>query len=359
MFKILDRYIAKKFLSTLFFILLMAGIISVIFDISEKTEDFIRNHLSTRTIIMEYYIHFIPNIINVISPILIFISTLYFTSRMANNTEIVAIFAGGISYWRFLRPYVMVGILICIIDLVLKNFVMPNAYYHVNNFEEKYVIVGFSNQSRNIHRQLNKNQYFYIQNFDVSTCTGYQFALENFDNGLLKSKIIADEAFYDTVRHNWRIINYIKRDIVGERESFVRGDSLRLNLAITNAEFNRKVRATPAMITPDLIKFIQDEKFRGETDINYYLIDLNKRFCLPFANIILILIAVSIASRKIRGGMGAHLLLGILVGISFELSMRFSTTFSTNGNLAPWLSVWIPVFIYGILAFVLIIKTPK
>jgi lipopolysaccharide export system permease protein len=361
MLKKLDIYIAKKFLGTIVFILLMAAIISTIFDISEKTEDFIRNNLSLKTIVFDYYIGFIPNIINLISPLLIFISALYFTARLANNSEIVAMLASGISYYRLLRPYLLVSLLLFFLDLGLKNFVLPKAYDIVNTFEQKYVIQGYNYNYKNIHRQMDGNSFFYIQNFDITVNKGYKLTIEDYNNNKLTNRLSADEAYYDTVKKVWALYHWNRRYIDSDniKDSLATGDTMYIKIPITRSEFDAKTRNAPGLTTPELIKFIESERFRGEGALNYYLIELNKRFSLPFAIIVLILIAVSIATRKIRGGIGSHLLIGILIAVCYELFMRFSTTFSTNANLPPIVSVWIPNLVFLVFGLYLLWRTPK
>jgi lipopolysaccharide export system permease protein len=278
---------------------------------------------------------------------------------MANQSEIVAILASGVSYYRLLVPYLVVGVLLAGGDLYMKNYLIPRAYNKVNIFEQKYVLQGYNFFDRNIHRQLNKNTYFYMQNFDYVNSVGYKFALEKFQNGKLVEKLQATEARYDTIAQVWRLRDLLIRRINGLDEKLVRQDSLTLKLPITRAEFGQKVRNVPSMITPELTHFIAREKFKGETLINFYLIEKYKRTSLPFAIIVLVMIAVAIATRKIRGGMGSHLLIGILIAVSYELSMRFSTTLSTNANFPPLLAVWVPNIIYIGLAVYLLIKTPK
>lgn len=214
---------------------------------------------------------------------------------------------------------------------------------------------------RNVHRQMDENSFFYIQNFDVSTNKGFKLTIEDYSHNKLTNRLWAEDSYYDTVKKVWELYKWNRRAISldGRKDSLSSGDTLHIKIPITRSEFDAKTRNAPGLTTPELIKFIDSERFRGEGALNYYLIELNKRFSLPFAIIVLILIAVSIATRKIRGGIGSHLLIGILIAVCYELFMRFSTTFSTNANLPPIVSVWIPNAVFLLFGLILLWRTPK
>ncbi len=357
-FKIIDLYIAKKFIGAVVFTLLLTAVISSIFDISEKLDNMIQNGVTLK-IALVYYLSFIPNIINLTSPMLIFIASLFFTARLANDTEFVALLSSGVSYYRLLLPYIVVGLMLTGTDLIMKNYLVPYAYRNVLAFELKYVQVRYDNDARNIHKQLDNNSFFYIHDVDLNNNIVHLLSIEKFDKQKLIYKLNAQEARMDTVHNNWHLHNYYTRTFDGMHEHITRGDSMILKLPITKEDFTQKVRASPAMTTPQLSKFIEEESFKGENLNNFYLIEKYRRQSYPFAIFVLVMISVAIATRKVRGGIGAHIMIGILIAISFELFMRFSTTFSTNGNLPPLISVWIPNFFYSCVAVYLLYKTPK
>jgi lipopolysaccharide export system permease protein len=356
--KIIDLYIAKKFLGTIFFILALCAVVSTIFDISEKMDYMLKGD-ATFGVIVHYYLNFIPNLINLISPMLIFIAALYFTATMANNTEIVALLSSGTSYYRILVPYIMVGLFLVGVDMYMKNFLIPHAYQNVLTFELKYIQESYYVKEGNIHKQLDKNTFFYAQGIDYVNSVANKISIEKFDGQKLIYKLEARDAKMDTAGHKWKIHDYNARTIDGMHETLVHGDSTIIDLPINRNDFGQKVKAAPSLTTPELNKFIEKERFKGDDLVNFYLIEKYRRFSYPFAMLILIMIAVAIATRKVRGGIGAHLLIGILIAVSFELSMRFSTTFSTNANFSPLLAVWIPNIFYGIIAVVLLRRTPK
>jgi lipopolysaccharide export system permease protein len=356
---ILDLYIARKFFVTLLLFLGITSILSVVFDISEKMDDFLGHHVPLHAIVFDYYVNFVPTIVNIVSPIMIFLSVLFFTAKMADNSEILSILSSGVSYNRLLAPYLVLAILVAAADYGMKNYIVPRAYSKVVNFQMQYTPNGYNYDARNIHRQLDRNTYFYAQNVDYNSGRAYRFSIEKFDGQKLTYKLRALDAWYDSTSSTWVAHNYVARTINGLHESLSRGDSLRMKIPLTIADFGEKVKSMPSMTTPELKKFIKSERFKGESLLSFYYVEKDKRTSMPFAIIILIVIAVAVSTRKIRGGIGTHLLIGILIAISFELFMRFSTTFATNSNLSPFLSVWIPNVIYLAVALGLLKYTPK
>ena len=357
--KKLDWYIARKFLGTLFFVLGLTALLSLVFDYSEKVEDFSNTIATKHQIVFDYYLNFVPTIINLMSPLIIFISALYFTSRMANNSEIVAMLSAGISYRRILRPYIIVAVFLSLTDLGMKNFIFPIAYNSVTNFEQAYLIKGYQYQGTNIHRRLSKDEYFYCYIAKYPENKVVLFSYERFKGKNLVYKLWADEAIYDRAKKNWHLVHFKLREINGMLEKIASGDSMDIKMPITIDEFGQKVRSIPSMTTPELIKVINTEKMKGEDITSFYEVEKWKRFAMPADIIILVLIAVSIASRKIRGGLGAHLLLGIVIGVSHEMFVRVSTTFATSGDFPPALSVWLPAIVYGSIAILLLRRAQK
>jgi lipopolysaccharide export system permease protein len=356
---ILDFYIARKFFVTLLLFLGLTAILSVVFDISEKMDDFIEHQVPLHAVVFDYYVNFVPTIINIVSPIMIFLSVLYFTAKLADNSEVLSILSSGVSYYRFLAPYIALAILIAAADYSMKNYIVPRAYSQVVDFQMKYTPDGYNYTAKNIHRQLDKNTYFYAQNIDYNGGRAYRFSIEKFNGQQLIYKLRALDALYDSATNTWTAHSFMARTIDGLHEKVVHGDSLRMKLPLTIADFGEKIKSMPSMTSPELRKFIAGERFKGESLLSFYYIELDQRTAMPFAIIVLVVIAVAVASRKIRGGIGVHLLIGILIAVSYELFMRFSTTFATNGNFSPMLSVWVPNFVYIGIAAYLLKKTPK
>lgn len=358
--RILDWYIIKKFLGTFFLSLTLIVLIAVIFDISEKLEDFISHKAPLKAIIVDYYFNFIPYFANLFSPLFIFISVIYFTSRMAANTEIIATLAAGISFRRLLRPYLLVAALLAMLSFLLNNFVIPHANRKRLAFEEAYIRNPYRYVDRDIHRRIDQNTYVYFESFNNLTGIGYRFSIEQFEGNTMKYKLISDYARYDTLTGNWKINHYIERIFLPDGSQQIReGVEKDTVIFIDVEEFYRRENTIEQMNLIELNRYIEKEKFKGSVGIEYYEIEKHKRMAFPFASFVLTLIGVSIASRKIRGGTGAHIGFGLAISFSYILLMQVTTTFSVNAGLNPAVAVWIPNVLYGILSWLLIRIAPK
>jgi lipopolysaccharide export system permease protein len=357
--KKLDWYIVKKFLGTFFFTLALILLIVIIFDISEKIDDFLDSEVSVKTIITDYYFNFIPYFGNLFSPLFIFISVIFFTSKMANDTEIIAILNSGMSFNRLLRPFMVSAVILGALSFVLGNFVIPPSNSERIDFENKYLKHKRYSRAKNIHMQIQPGQYMYMESFNSTRNIGYKFTLENFKNGKLKSKLKSDYIQYDTINQKWTINKYEIREFISTGEIISNGASIDTILNLSPHDFTKRKSLVETMNMFELNDYIAQEELKGSEQIVYHKIEKHKRIAFPFASIILTLIAVAIASRKIRGGIGIHLGIGILIAFTYILFMQISTTFATNSNLAPALAVWIPNLCYMVLAGVLLYKAPK
>ena len=357
--KKLDWYIIKKFLGTFFFTLTLILLIVIIFDISEKIDDFLEHEVSLKAIIFEYYFNFIPYFGNLFSPLFIFISVIFFTSKMANNTEIIAILNSGMSFKRLLKPFMISAVILGVLSFILGNFIIPPSNSERINFENKYLKNKRYSSAKNIHMQLQPGQYMYMENFNATRNIGYKFTLENFKGGRLQSKLKSDYVQYDTLSHKWTIHKYEIREFQINGEIITTGAKIDTSLNLSPDDFTKRKSLVETMNMFELNDYIAEEELKGSEQIVYHKIEKHKRIAFPFASIILTLIAVAIASRKIRGGIGVHLGMGILIAFAYILFMQVSTTFATNSNLAPALAVWIPNLCYMVLAGVLLYKAPK
>lgn len=358
--KILDIYILKKFLGTFFFSIALIISISIVFDFSENVDEFIEKDAPTKAIFFDYYMNFVPYFANLFSSLFIFISVIFFTSKMASNTEIISILASGISFRRLLRPYLIGAILLSLISLYLNNFLIPKSNVKRLNFRYTYISKAFKNKDKNMHLQLDENSYAYIGSYSSPTDVGIKFSLEKFnDKGELKYKLIADYIRWDTTKKLWTIQNFYERKIDGMNEEIRRGLSKDTVLNMHPKEFSRRDTDVEMLDYFALNEAIEAEKFKGSKSVTFFEIEKHKRIAFPFSAIILTFIGVSIASRKVRGGIGMHLLLGLLISFSFILFMKFSQTFSTNGGLHPMIAMWIPNALFGLLAIYLLAKAPK
>ena len=357
--KKLDWYIVKKFLGTFFFTLALILLIVIIFDISEKIDDFLEHDVSVTSIIFDYYFNFIPYFGNLFSPLFIFISVIFFTSKMASDTEIIAILNSGMSFQRLLKPFMVSAVILGVLSFVLGNFIIPRSNSERIDFENKYLKKKRYSRAKNIHMQIQPGQYIYMESFNSTRNIGYKFTLENFKDGKLISKLKSDYIQYDTLSQRWTINKYEVREFTDNGEIISSGASIDTSINLSTHDFTKRKSLVETMNMFELNDYIVQEKLKGSEQIVYHKIEKHKRIAFPFASIILTLIAVAIASRKTRGGIGIHLGIGILIAFTYILFMQVSTTFATNSNLEPALAVWIPNFCYIVLAGVLLYKAPK
>ena len=357
--KIIDRYIIKKFLGTFFFAITLIIVIVIVFDISEKVDDFVKNNAPLKEIIFNYYLNFIPYFIDLFSPLFTFIAVIFFTAKMASDTEIVAILSNGISFKRMLFPYLVAAFILALISFYLSNFLIPSANKTRLDFEYRYIKTQDKYSDRNIHVQTNPNTYAYIESYNFESNIGYKFTLESiFEDGSY-SKLYANNIKWDSARSIWSLENYNIRFVKGFIEKVKTGQRLDTAVNMLPSDIKKDVRNMDVMNFSELRRFIESEKIKGSDDIVFYEVEKDRRIANPFATIILTFIGVAMSSRKIRGGIGMHLGLGLAISFSYILFMKFTTTFATFGSLSPFISVWIPNIVFGLLGFYLIKIAPK
>ncbi len=362
MLSILDRYILKKYFSTFFFALGLAILVSIVIDTSEKIDDFISSKVSFSSLVFDYYIYFIPYFYNLFSPLFTFLAVLLITSKLATNSEIISILASGTSYTRLLRPYIIGAVILGLITWLLNSWVIPETDKRRVDFQNR-VLKGRksdNNWKNNIHRQIQKGQLLYLQTFNNKDSFGYHFTLERFDGLEMKSKIYAEKLYWNPETQTWALQNYFIREFLPNGdEGIKKGEQMDISLNFNPQHIFRRNDEVGVLNRTELDEVIVDEQERGATNIDYYLIEKYRRVAFPFAGVILTLIAFVISSRKVRGGIGIHLFLGVLVGASFMLFGHFGNTFATSGGLDPLIAVWIPNTIFLALGIYLYIKAPK
>jgi len=359
MFKKLDIYIIKKFLGTYFYAIGLIIAIVIVFDISEKIDDFIEKEAPVNAIIFDYYMNFIPYFANLFTALFTFIAVIYFTSKLANDSEIIAMLSSGVSFMRLLVPYMVSAAVIAIFSLVLIHFIIPPANQVRLDFEETYMRSEFRNRDRNIHMQILPGTFVYMESYNNRYDIGQKFSLEKFENGKLKYKLFADYIKWDTTINKWKINQYYIREFDSIHETLHKGGILDTALAMFPADFSRRSNIVETMNYFQLNEFIRKEKMRGADNIETFLIEKHKRFSFPFATFILTIIGISLASKKVRGGIGLHIGLGILMAFTYVMFMQVSTVFATNGSMSTALAVWIPNIIFSIIALVLYKYAPK
>lgn len=355
----LDWYIIKKFLGTFFFSITLILLIVVVFDISEKIDDFIEKEAPLNTIIFEYYLNFIPYFGNLFSPLFTFIAVIFFTSKMASNTEIVSILSSGVSFQRILLPFMISATIIGSLSFLLGNFIIPPANEVRLEFENTYIKNPYRNRDKNIHMQISPGNFVYMESYNNIKNIGYKFSMEQFKKGELQQKLFSNYVEWDSTTSKWNIHHYFMRKFDGLNEVLTEGKQLDTLINLHPDDFNVRLNNVKTMNFFELNNYIAEERMKGSKNLVFHLIEKHKRMAFPFATIILTLIAVAFASRKVRGGIGLHLGAGLLISFSYILFMQVSTTFATNGDLSPGLAVWIPNLMYMGLATYLLRRAPK
>ena len=347
---ILDKYIIKKFIGTFFFALLLIIGIVIIFDISEKIDDFVDKEAPLNEIIFNYYLNFIPYFMNKFSPLFVFITVIFFTSKLAANSEIVAILAGGISFKRLMYPYFISAAAIAFFSLILNLFVIPPANRGRLGFENKYIKKKFVNTNRNMHYQISPGTFMYGESFSTWNNTVYKFTLETIEDHNLVSKLSAETAAWDTTKDCWKLNNYHLRQFINNTEIIKTGKTLDTAIVITIDDFYRRKNIVETLDYVELNELIDTQEMRGDQMVKYALIEKHTRFAMPFSAFILTLIGVSLSSKKRRGGIGMNIGIGIALSFSYILFLRFSQMFVHTGALPPGVALWLPNFLYAIIA---------
>lgn len=360
--KRLDYYIIAKFLGTYFFAIVLIISIAVVFDFNEKMDKFMQHDAPWSAIIFDYYANFVPYFANLFSPLFVFISVIFFTSKLAENSEIITMFASGVSFKRLLRPYMVSAAIITVLTLVLGAYVIPRGSITRINFEDQYYKQRRTNTARNLQLQVDTGVIAYIERFEHSSQIGYRFSLDKFDKDKqLVSHLTARGIEYDTIQkgYHWTIKNYMIRDFNGMRETIVQGNSLDTVLYMTPNDFVILKNQQETFTSPQLRRFISSQKERGFANLQEFEIEYHKRIAMSFASFILTLIGVSLAAKKTKNGMGLNLGIGLGLSFSYILFQTISSTFAVNANVPPMLAVWIPNILYAFIALYLYKRAPK
>ena len=356
--KLIDWYIIKKYLGTFVFTLGIFTVITVVFDISEKLDDFLKNEVTTYNIVFQYYAGFIPFYLNFLSPLINFIAVIFFTAKMADQTEIVPILCGGASFNRFLRPYLIASTIIFLVSMGFNLFIIPETNRLMTTFENTF-LKNHENFKGNVHLQLDSNTYIFLESFDNTSNIGNRFSLEKFDGDKLKMKIMSDRISFDTVSRKWTIDNFTKRTVDGLKEKMTKGAKIDTVLDMRPIDFDARDNIYSAMNFWELNEKIKKEKIRGSGIMVNLELEKYKRWTYPFSAYVLTLIGVALSSRKVRGGVGLPLGLGILLSFIYILFIQFANVFALKGGLPPIIAVILPNLIFGLLGIYLAIKAPK
>jgi lipopolysaccharide export system permease protein len=357
--KIIDWYIIKKYLGTFVFTLVIFIVISVVFDISEHLDNFLSHHATLYEIAFKYYAGFIPFYINLLSPLINFLAVIFFTAKMANQTEIVPILSGKASFNRFLRPYFVSATLIFVISLFANLYLIPYTNKLKVDFENTHGFNGDQSKT-SVHLKLDERTYVYVESYEHESRTGYQFVLEKFDGDKLREKLTANSITYDSLKKKWSIKDYTVRYINGLREKMTYNLPLKdTTLDLYPADFEMHDNVYSAMSLKDLNTNIKKEKIRGAGNLRDMEYEKWRRFLYPFASFVLTLIGVSISSRKVRGGIGLPLGIGLFLCFAYIVVDKFALVFAIKSGLSPLLAAALPNTLFGILGVYLLYKAPK
>lgn len=358
--KKLDLYILRKFLGTFFFAILLIISISVVFDMAEKIDDFLENKAPLQAIVFDYYANFIPYFANLFTPLFVFIAVIFFTSKMAYQTEIIAILSSGVSFRRLLLPYLLGAAIIGTFSFILGAYVIPPANKVRLDFENTYIKKRRETGRNNIHMQIEPDVFVYVRRYSSLREVGDDFSLEIFEGKRLLKKITADTAVYDTDTQGWSLRRYTVREFLDDdRQRIEEGRRMDTLLNMKPADFKEERKFFETMNNLELDDYITEQQQRGVGNVEEFLIEKYRRTASPFSAFILSVMGLSLASRKVRGGMGLHIGVGIALSFAYILFMTVSTTFAINGNMSPLLAVWMPNLMFSLIAIVLYRRAPK
>lgn len=357
--KKLDWYILKNFLGTFVFIMALLLGITIVVDISEKIDALMENHATFYGVVFGFYIYFIPYITSLIGPFFVLVAVIFFTSQLAERSEIVAILNSGTSFYRMLFPYFMGASIIAAVFYMGNHYYVPYSNSKRIEFERKYIYKPYEGMRFNFHRRIDSTTIVYFENYKPTDKEGFKFSIDKFKDGKLVYKLRSEKIAWDSTSKKWRVTNYYIREFHDDKDVITKGESLTEAYAFKPEDFAFTAHEKETMTTPELIEYIDYMHKGGQADIEFYEVERWRRTSSAFSIYIMTLIGVSVASRKMRGGLGWHIVLGIGLSALYEMIMKFSVTFSTNSSLPPILGVWIPNILYAGLALYLLKKAPK
>ncbi|MCF0191613.1 MAG: YjgP/YjgQ family permease [Marinilabiliaceae bacterium] len=359
--KKIDFYILKKFLGTYFFIVGLIVCIVIVFDLVEKMDDFLDTHAPVKSIIFDYYMNLVPYYANMLSPLLVFIAVIFFTSKMAGQSEIIAILASGVSFRRMLYPYFLGATIIAIMSYFLGSQVIPLANRTRIDFENIYVKTRKETGLSDMHMQVSPGVFVYLGRYYSFRETGDRFNIEKYEEKRLVSRLYAKTITYDSISNRWKLNNYTQWnfDKDGISHKISQGTEIDSTINILPSDFKKERKSFEMLTSSELNDHITQLRERNIGNTEEFEIELRKRQATPFAAYILALIGVSLASRKTRGGMGLHIGIGLVLSFIFILFLTVSSTFAVNGGMNAILAVWLPNIVFGIIGIFLYRNAPK
>ena len=351
---LLDWYIIKKFIGTYVFSIILIISIAIVFDFNENLSKFTQYHAPWRAIIFDYYANFIPYYSNLFSPLFVFIAVIYFTSKLAGNSEIIAMMATGMSFRRLLRPYMFTCVLIALTTFYLNAYVIPHGTIIRQQFENRYRRNKVTTAAENVQIRLSKNTVVYIQHYDDRMKRGFGFSLDKFADKKLVSHMTASEIQYDTIadsKYHWKANNWKIRTLKGLRETITSGAVKDTMLLMEPADLIYSKGQQETFTSPELLQYISKQTSRGSANVKQYEVEYHKRIAMSFASFILTIIGASLSARKRKGGMGLYLGIGLGLSFAYIMLQTVSSTFAINADAPPMLAAWIPNIIFAVIAF--------
>ena len=358
----LDRYIIGKFIGTYIYAIILIISISIVFDVNENLAKFTQYHAPLKAIVFDYYMNFVPYFANLFSPLFVFIAVIFFTSKLAGNSEIIAMLAAGISFKRLMRPYMISCVLISALSFYLSAYVIPHGTVIRQNFETMYKNKKRVTAADNVMLQVGKGVIAYIQHYDNSMKKGYGFSLDRFEDKKLVSHMTAMEVQYDTIsdsKYHWTVNNWKIRELRGLREHIISGISKDTIIQMEPTDLVYSKGQQETFTSPELKEYISKQIDRGSSNVVQYQVEYHKRIASSFASFILTTIGLSLSSRKRKGGMGMYLGIGLALSFTYILLQTVSSTFAVNADAPPILAAWIPNLIFAVVAWFCYRKAPN
>ena len=360
--KVLDWYIIRKFIGTYIYSIALIISISIVFDVNENLAKFSQYHAPLKAVVFDYYANFVPYFANLFSPLFVFIAVIFFTSKLASNSEIISMLAAGVSFKRLMRPYMISCVLISTLSFFLSAYIIPHGTVIRQNFETMYKNKKKNTSADNVMLQVDRGVIAYIQHYDNTMKKGYGFSLDKFENKKLVSHMTAMEAQYDTIsdsKYHWTLNNWKVRELRGLKEhitSGMRRDTV-IQMEPTDLVYSKGQQET--FTSPELKEYISKQMDRGSSNVVQYQVEYHKRIASSFASFILTTIGLSLSSRKRKGGMGMYLGIGLALSFGYIMLQTVSSTFAINANTPPIIAAWIPNIIFAIVAYFCYKKAPN
>lgn len=359
----IDGYIIGKFIGTYFYSIILIISISIVFDINENLAKFTTNNAPLRAIVFDYYANFVPYFANLFSPLFVFIAVIFFTSKLAGNSEVIAMLASGMSFKRLLRPYMISAAIIAGLNFYLGAYVIPKGNVIRQNFESLYKSSNRKKTSAtNVQLQVGKGVIAYISQYDDRNKTGYGFFLDKFEDKKLVSHMTANVIKYDTIsdsRYHWKAYNYKIGSLEGMREKITSGIEIDTMIMMEPMDLIFSKGQQETFTSPELKRYISKQQERGSSNVVQYEVEYHKRIATCFASFILTIIGASLSARKRKGGMGLYLGIGLALSFSYILLQTVSSTFAINADTPPMLAAWIPNILYFFIAYYCYRKAPN